>query len=831
MKYNYCHSCFMKINIFIFTALLYFIFNPNVQAANPNAPADFTIDSNVIITEPENFGLNMEVTSFLPWDQNTTIFNNYSQDSGFEPIVLRYKFSAIDGGVDYILGGADGTIGSDFTINSTIGDGFFNGAEVRIYRIVDNQVQLIRTDTVTEYFASVANGYRINLGSTGPVIQTGDSFVISLNTLNVAPETLGPAMNTANMEPWQSYMSWTSLQKEAHSVHAVTLPDNPGISCLRIDNTQNDVAVLGSIHFGPEPHFVTLDPGSTYEMSVWLRQEGLEDPWIFFGLEELYEDVNTVFTSVTNDWQLFTYTFTVPTFIPINGPLIPLIALFWGTGTVWVDNFQIRNTAEPSYAIRQEVMQDLMNFQPGPIRSFNGHTNEAFGTTLNNLTLPASITSRIWEEGFGSAAPNIFTLPEQLPLCRDTGSTPWTVISPAFSESEWLGLIEYLAAPYDPQTDTPESKPWAYRRFQQGQTAPWTSEFSSIRIEFSNEAWNPLYHPWTFTPTQYGQFAEYFYQVAQSSPYFTGDAADTIEFVLGGWTLAPQLSGHGHASAQQSPSSDYVAVSGYIGGWDSSLAFSHNVISDAGYQDLLLFTPGFYQYFTDQHEQTRQLQSANGVDYSLAFYEGGPGYNLPTPENLVNPVEEQYGKSLAAAVGTLDMMLYNETLNFGPQAFFRLTGGFNFSSHTPFGSNRRPHAIWLALLMRNQYANGGMVAVTTNTVPTTDIAPYIEDGFEEIPMQLDRPLISVYAYRDSATYNVFIISRKLNDNTPVTLHLPFQNAGQTTLYSLSGDPRSTNLDGNNIQIQETQLGSTTSIHNFQMPPGSVYLLSFQNTGN
>ncbi len=30
------------------------------------------------------------------------------------------------------------------------------------------------------------------------------------------------------------------------------------------------------------------------------------------------------------------------------------------------------------------------------------------------------------------------------------------------SDKEWHGLMEFLATPYDPDKNTPESMPWAY---------------------------------------------------------------------------------------------------------------------------------------------------------------------------------------------------------------------------------------------------------------------------------------------------------------------------------------------------------------------------------
>ena len=63
------------------------------------------------------------------------------------------------------------------------------------------------------------------------------------------------------------------------------------------------------------------------------------------------------------------------------------------------------------------------------------------------------------------------TLPMGLMFDLRTGDSPQTRMRPwlvlqhvLHSEQDWLDLVEYLAAPYDPQRDSPESKPWAWRR-------------------------------------------------------------------------------------------------------------------------------------------------------------------------------------------------------------------------------------------------------------------------------------------------------------------------------------------------------------------------------
>jgi hypothetical protein len=57
-------------------------------------------------------------------------------------------------------------------------------------------------------------------------------------------------------------------------------------------------------------------------------------------------------------------------------------------------------------------------------------------------------------------------------------------LGPLHDEQSWRNLVEYLAAPYDPDRDTPRTKPYAHRRAVcHGRAAPWTGAFGAIVID------------------------------------------------------------------------------------------------------------------------------------------------------------------------------------------------------------------------------------------------------------------------------------------------------------------------------------------------------------
>ncbi len=62
------------------------------------------------------------------------------------------------------------------------------------------------------------------------------------------------------------------------------------------------------------------------------------------------------------------------------------------------------------------------------------------------------------------------------------GADPWIVVPSTFSTGEAYSLIDYLAGG--------SNTTYGAIRIAAGQTAPWTSVFNVIHLEFGNEEWN-----------------------------------------------------------------------------------------------------------------------------------------------------------------------------------------------------------------------------------------------------------------------------------------------------------------------------------------------------
>ncbi len=408
---------------------------------------------------------------------------------------------------------------------------------------------------------------------------------------------------------------------------------------------------------------------------------------------------------------------------------------------------------------------------------------------------------------------------------------PWLIVSVSWSEEEWRGLIEYLAG----SGETALGR----RRIADrgGNTQAWTEAFGRVFLECDNETWNGSFH-WNFqgregvrgdAATAYGAFAELMFQSAKGHPAWAAAKLDEkVCFIVNGWNGQQEEDGYGAMAAKAAPSAAYADVAPYLGGWEQRSFLGGTEFSDAGVSQWLLYMPWRHQGQVDAHTATaRALRERGEANYELAVYEGGPGYDLPSPSNPAGVVPESYGKSLGAAITTLDCYLYESLRGYGPQAFFGFRPGTRWSSHvqvlTDAGEKIFPQTVFYALGMRNAFASGPMVAVKAASAPVRDI----EALSAKYPAMSGVPLVGCYAFRDGGTWTVFLLSRRMDKRgpdgaemdaavTPVVLRLPFQAAGSVRVHRLLGDPRESNVPG-----LPNQAKNGFKVESIEAPPGAV----------
>ena len=633
---------------------------------------------------------------------------------------------------------------------------------------------------------------------------------------------------------------------------------DPGATCLRVQipDDGKEYSIFQFNHAGTwQDWYPVLTPGQTYAVEVWMRQDGMSHPKVRFQLGSFYgASIPPVDFTVDGSWKHFKTTFTPQTLWEKEGSIGTMGLSFSGPGTLYVDNFRIyangtdyMDLPASEYAVLADSGMQALRMQ--------GLIGSRWGTNLAGLTDGPGVTSLS-----GNNAPQQHNLASLLSMLKKAKINPWLQLGMYLSPDEWRGMVEYLAAPYDPAVDTPAQKPWAYRRYTQGQAQPWVNEFTQFYFEISNETWNPLFAPWNFTWAQmtdpssgrvyaggevYGLFQEYVREQMRSSPYWSAALDQKFKWVLGGWTVQTGATGYGQAAASTSPSSSLMTVANYNGGWDEGEAPAQ--VNDDGFFRVLTFAPQVGIPTALELVKTRDLQAAQGVHYNLGTYEGGPGYSLPNTISLAQEESEaRVMKSLAAGTATLDIFLAQAYLGFDVQNFYSFARSRYFwSSHANLSSGGQAYPSWKALSLYNREGLGDFLVTKTVSVPTADLA-----ATQARPAVKGAPLVSSYVTRSGSRYNLFVLSRKLDNYpqagddgyTPLTVHLPFTQVSAIKLYKLSGDPRANNLDSDNIQVMAQDIPAAAFNPDFTLnaangadarglAPGSIYLYVFDGAQN
>ena len=794
-------------------------------ATTTNSAADFTIQTAVAALAPPRFGFNFEANS-------ESANNIFSQGGGMDPYDVRLSFTATNNGTantfidnDCASGGCPGT---DFY--ASIASGYFSGAQARAYHFDGTAWHLINSGTVTSFTANSASlnssDHTVTLNHSGSASQAGDALWLALDGVAAIPDytKLDPRLQkygsydtmwTYETGATLSYMpsqpvGLTNLQPYSFVADGPPGDDDelPGAASplsLKLTDSNAEFAGIRQYFLGQNPGFTEgLQVGHTYQISLWLKQTGIANGSVYFSIGnggQVYS--SNTFTGVTGTWQQFTFQF--PGFAPppstVPNPLLRLD--FQAPGTLWIDQVEISDTGYPALTIDPRVMAAWQAYAPATMRIWTNFANNSEGYSYWGLDswLAADSEDHI-DPGIG----NIYELHElhshlasSLAVAKSVGADPWLICNMSLSEAEWSNLIDYLTAPAG--TGYAALRPASH-------PGPYTADFDHIYLEFGNEEWGTQE---TAVNSHYGGWVHYMLsQAIAGKAYFD---PNKVKFIVNGFTIIPSL---GSAAVAAAPEASIVDLFTYNSGDTSLIPSGATTYPDAYFQSdlfsLLRYTAAYQtsvKSLIDAQIAQQKADAANGLKYSFAVYEGGPGGDITSTQG---------DTSLAAAVGNLDTFLYSSLQGIQQQNFFVFSFGSGpYSSHSYLYDGFRPHPAWEALQMRNQYCHGDMVSVQTNEVPVSSDANQF-------------PLIATYAFHETNAsgveqYDVVVLSRDLNNQTPVTLRLPATPAGSPTLYTLTGDPRANNDTQLNIAIGQS---TVTPAQNFMftMPPGSVYLFQF-----
>jgi hypothetical protein len=636
--------------------------------------------------------------------------------------------------------------------------------------------------------------------------------------------------------------------------HSVDTPvEEPGETCLRLQlgaDARESLMIYN--HGGTGQSWYDVLGKKTYAVEVWLRQEGRGK--VRFSLGGFYDSrpqkIKPIVFDVGQGWKKYVAHFT-PSAIHDGSSPGAMMLEFTGPATFYVDNFRIYRSDTAYLDLLPRELEAIKSSGMSALR-----THGLIKTGIHTYDMEQLTNSG----GVISGTRKLNTLPQILRTIRKAGVLPWLQIEFHMNPREWLAFVEYMAAPYDPKVDSPAAKPWAYKRHTQGQARPWIDEFDKIYFELGNETWNRLFAPWSFEamadavtkrryrPGQvYGLFQEYVLSIMRSSPYWrTADLDRKFVFMLGGWSTNMS---YGRDAASASPSSDFLTIGAYNGGWDQAedpprpdAKGLFNTLADVNQSAIPV---------ADLHaKELLNLKARGSAGLRLGTYEAGPGYAL----NGLNKArvtkeqahaQEQVMKSLAAGTATLDSFLARAYRGFDVQNFFTFDSGNLWKSHAKWYHGGQAYPSWKLLSLFNREASGDMLRTETLSVPSAELR-----AFSRRRAVKDAPLAAVYATREAGRYSIFVISRKVpgypvsgdDGYTPVDIELPFSTAESVTLYRMTGAPHANNLLHDDVKIEKLDmpalkhgrrfsLNAESGAHRRGLPPASTFLYVFDGMNN
>lgn len=708
---------------------------------------------------------------------------------------------------------------------------------------------------------------RIYLGDIGTVPAAADLLYVDKEFLHAPPVSTRSLrlIQYQTESGWQIKGNRTKLEVVPHpgTLPAAFTNEYPGQGCLKITTDTNESFGIFQYKVGDTSSswwsVFQLPTGQTYRMECWVYGDGLTNNTLRFQFPNYVDRtitgvVNGVWTKLTVD---FASTNWMTNAMSVSGPTL----YFRGPGTVYVDNFLVYNISNaPGVCNYSQSVFDLWKSYVGSNSiPKKGVMRIRYNTEpFQNIMSPQTMSWRNWNITYGGNTTRAQHIHDALNeafatgLSPETRMVPWIITSLSWSEQDFVNLVEYLSGP--------AGTPYGDLRISQrnGVTTPWIDEFRTIFLEMGNEPWNSGYFMafrGGFSEASgrtYGRFCNYIWNTVWSnSPYMS----DRIQPILGGWNAARASNTFTYAARKECPRSKHVAMSMYLGGWEAGQEgqIGGTTWSDDGVQQWTVFIDRAGRDVVDQSVAMQTNFSFLGLPFDWVVYEGGPSYLMDGLNGVSLTAEEQatsrkYGRTQAAAIGTIDNYLYGMYRNIRENSFFEFSQDRNvWASHTHVHAGYRPHPSVQAVALFNQHVGSSeMLFSAPLSMPSFDLV-YDKNG--SIVTNTGMGLASAYLFKNGGRYSLLLLNKKVDGvhngydfgdgSTPVKVYLPFTAPSSMRLYKIAGDPRETNLEQMNFQVVTQDLTTASFSQSFEvnensggssngLPTGAIFLYEFDN---
>lgn len=542
----------------------------------------FKITADVLQKEPPNFSSNLQFGGFAPWNPDVKV-NVWNTLFTAGPMQFQTHGQADGGSEDWLQHKNAPRLSWWDSARS----GFWDGADVYIYRIENGVMKLLRQTKV----AKSAIGKNPETGEPteekiwftekGPAVKNGDFYVLRLQR-DKMPSQFRPELIAPETAPKLNGYCTLTGKGDWSFDSSNPAPEGGSRASLKLDIEEaSPEKPAGPWHWfvahNDKESKVRFKPGKSYKAQVWLKQQGMSDPRV----QIQFGTVMTKIVDVTGDWQKFEFD------LPVDNPEKPYSntqnesTRMWiaalSPGTLWIDNFVIWQTDTPPFAVMPEEVAILKDFQPHVLRLWGGLDAPSLDYWLSSgFAMPIRGTYGKTE------APVHASLSAALEVCRQTGAEPWLILNPWFTAEENANLMDYLGAPAD--------KGYGKLRAEHGHPEPWTKSFRKIYLESANESWNQIMrYALPGQPETYAAVADRQFRELKQSPCYS---KDKFELIANGWDNNMQKDGWSRRVALASKEADRVDIAYYFGGWEKGATPVASEAEAEGeiYQDKLFAT-------------------------------------------------------------------------------------------------------------------------------------------------------------------------------------------------------------------------------------------------
>lgn len=782
-------------------ALLFFAgLSGSTHAAAQSGPTDINVGSTVKTPHAQRLGINISGQSF--YDSGQMLRNLISRNPGFEGEIWRsvLRCQSVSG---------DGCYGDDPW--SSWPKNFLVGATVQF--VTGPSKGLTGTVSALDPANSSSNtGFLVHMQGLAHAPAAGDYFIVQASIGGNPQAGWWPNLNGgATLAADTTDLSPNSPGKQALQINASGAGQSGGVtSYFDSYNGRSFVQMNGTYTVT----FRAKSLGGSNTLNVSVARPGTSHG------NMTYFNQNV---SLTNQWKDYSYTFTANE----DGTYIGTaqVSFTVSGGTVLLDDASLMEEAAPDNPtpFRNAVVERLRQLKPGTLRHMDNGSD--FGSTNDNMLTVQFARQRAGYSVSQTLHEDIaIGLEDFLELCQAVGADPWYSIPATSSPQEVQQLIQFLGG----STTTK----YGAIRASLGQSAPWTSVFNTIHLEFGNETWNAgSFDGATFNnPVAYAERVQDVFGAAKAAPEYNASKFDLIMNGFGAWSdYNRQELATGVSAADTLDVAPYLFS--HLADWSSNEAIFGSMFAEPEAIDSL---PTGYM------AQDAQIVGSAPHPVKLAVYEVNLGtVDGTASQGTVNAVVPSVGAGLATVEHMLLMMRDN---GITVQNLFALPEYANGYTNTSGGGGVTP--LWGSVvdmggqtnLCRPQF----LAETLANSAITGDLLETIQTGANPTWNQPTNNNTKVatpnahylqsFAFSDGTNHSVIVFNLHRSSALPVTFSGANAPKGNVQMARLT----STNLTDTNEQ-KNVVAPTTAQISNFDpsvatsLPPFSMTVFTWNGS--